>query len=784
MKTPGQTPPPATRRRQRWLWAPASLLAMAAAAVAVDYFWALPQDAAAQYVGRETCARCHEKETAAWTGSDHDRAMDPATPENVLGDFDNRQIDHYGQTSRMTRRGDQFFMATDNKAGQSETFAIKYVLGYRPLQQYLVEFPDGRIQCLPIAWDTQQKKWFHLYPHEPIRHDDPLHWTGRLQNWNYMCADCHTTNLEKNYELGKGYHTTFSEIDVSCETCHGPGSLHVKLAESRSLFWDRRRGYALADLKSKDNRVEVEACAPCHAHRRVVAPGFRPGEKFLDHYLPAMLDGDLYHPDGQLLEEDYEYSSFVQSRMFHEKVRCTNCHDPHTTRIRLPGNQLCGQCHLPSKYDTESHHHHPKGEQHGGLCADCHMPITKYMVVDPRRDHSIRIPRPDLTVSLGVPNACNRCHNDASKGETPQWAVEKCRQWYGEKDAPPHFAYAIAAGRQGKPEALDELIAVVRRGDTRPIVRASALLLLKNYPQREARLAAIDGLLDGDALVRYAAVANLESLATGRGDLPIELSERLTPMLHDPVRIVRTEAVRILASVPDNERKKEDQQAFDKALAEYIAGQEYLADDPGSHLGLGVLYANRREFPKAEAAYQQALTVDAAFYPARINLAMLYDSLGRKDEAEKQLATADEEIARQLAVAEKQAAATAGVKEGDPRPIRQMVEHLRNQRAECNYSLGLLIAENRQRLPDAVGRLEKAAALAPARSRIYYNLGLALQQSGRAADAERVLLKAVELERYNPAYLVALVAFYQEQNRPDDARRWAAELEKLRPPRR
>ena len=458
------------------------LSAVGALWLAADWWICLPEGEAesATYVGGEACGQCHEKELQSWTGSDHDLAMDRATAETVLGNFDDQEFTHvavddlarlsdrdvqtvieqvatstwvlalsdlgaeaeekilgnlseperaglakarecleavrpcdvtdahreigdtmrrlkqegkitvdFAVTSKMFRRGGEFFVTTDGGDGRMTTFPVKYTFGVRPLQQYLVEFPDGRVQCLPVAWDTENKRWYHLYPKEPIPHDDVLHWTRPLQNWNYMCAECHSTNLQKNFDLAHNtYHTAFSEIDVSCEACHGPGSLHVKLAESWGLFWDRRYGFGLPRLKDKDPRVEIETCAPCHSRRRIVYPGSRPGKKLLDHYLPEILDNNLYYADGQVLEEDYDYGSFIQSRMYSKGVRCTDCHDPHTMRVKfldpdgpwnqVPDNRLCGQsgCHLPAKYDTLSHHHHPDASRPGTRCVECHMPET------------------------------------------------------------------------------------------------------------------------------------------------------------------------------------------------------------------------------------------------------------------------------------------------------------------------------------------------------------------------------------------------------------------------
>ena len=818
--------------------------------LAVDWWICLPegQMESATYVGRDVCRPCHEEESGLWTGSDHDLAMDRATPQTVLGDFDDRQFTHiavddvaklddpdvrtvieqvetaawavaladvskpaeakvlanfpeaekpklieardrleavrpadvadahhqigdamrrlkregeitvdFAVTSKMSRRGEEFFVTTDDADGRMTTFPVKYVFGYRPLQQYLVEFPDGRVQCLPVTWDTENRRWYHLYPREPIPHDDVLHWTGRLQNWNYMCAECHSTNLRKNYDLaGDAYHTTFSEIDVSCETCHGPGSLHVRLAESWGVFWDRRYGYGLPRLKDEDPRVEIDSCAPCHSRRRIVYPDSRPGGKLLDHYLPEVLDGNLYYADGQILEEDYVYSSFIQSKMYDKGVRCSNCHDPHTTRVKsldpqgpwnqVPNNRLCGQsgCHQPAKYDTVTHHQHPDDSKPGTRCVECHMPETKYMAVDPRRDHSLRVPRPDLTVSLNIPNACNLsgCHDDPSKGETAQWAADKCEEWYGKPEGPPHFAHAIAAGRERKPQGERALAEVAKRRDNRAIVRASAISLLSQYASGEAEFRAAEGLEDPDELVRAVSVRSLQSMP------PDVLHRRLAPLLADPVRAVRTEAARLMSAVPRRELSKDEALAFDAALAEYIDAQKAVADQPAAHLNVAVVYGNLGNFAKAEEAYQTALRLDPDFVPARVNLAMLADRQGKKEEAEAQ--------------------------------FRKVIQ-LEPELAEAHYSLGLLLAENEQRLDEAAKCLATARRLTPENPRIHYNYGLAVQKLGRVNEAEEALKSACRLSPQTAAFLHALAILYAQQENWNAAKACAEGLTRMEP---
>ena len=375
--------------RRRLIAATLAASLLVAGLLAADWWFCRPEGLTAHYVGRNRCVGCHAKEFCAWFGSDHEEAMAVATPQTVRGNFENQQFSHFGVTSKFFRRGDKYCVTTDGPRGQSETFQIRYTFGVRPLQQYLVPFPAGRVQCLPLAWDTQRNRWFHLYPNESIPHTDVLHWTRPLQNWNYMCADCHSTNLQKNYHLAtNSYHTTWSEISVSCEACHGPGSLHVDLSASWRLLWDRRYGLGLPNLKRADARTEVDSCALCHARRNAAYPGFRPGQQFLDYYVPELLDGDLYYADGQIRAEDYEYGLVLQSKMYAGRfaapiatIRTRPASwgvDAATPRHHVADNRVCVECHLgqhpAGKYDTPTHDHHPDPSKPGTLCVDCHMP--------------------------------------------------------------------------------------------------------------------------------------------------------------------------------------------------------------------------------------------------------------------------------------------------------------------------------------------------------------------------------------------------------------------------
>ena len=428
----------------------------------------------ANYVGRESCKSCHAQQDKLWQGSHHDLAMQHADDESVLGDFSDTAFDYAGISSRFYKKGQKFMVKTDGPDGKLHEYEISYTFGVIPLQQYLIELEDGRLQALSIAWDTRPlseggQRWFHLYPDEKITHTDELLWTRPSFNWNGMCAECHSTDLKKNYDSkADAFKTSWSEIDVSCEACHGPASNHLSWTKTligRKLnASDKSSGFGFAlderqnvtwvmDVESgtaqrsheRETEKEIEVCAQCHSRRSAISNNYQPGKSFADHYMPRLLDEGMYFTDGQIQDEVYVYGSFLQSKMYHKGVTCSDCHEPHSLQLRQEGNGVCLQCHAADKFDSKKHHFHKKGSE-GALCAECHMAARNYMVVDPRHDHSIRVPRPDLSVLLGTPNACSQCHED----KHVTWAAARVKEWYGKPfDGFQKYAHALDAGRNG-----------------------------------------------------------------------------------------------------------------------------------------------------------------------------------------------------------------------------------------------------------------------------------------------------------------------------------------------
>lgn len=586
------------------------------------------------FVGREKCKECHQKEYKAWTGSDHDRSMAEATQETVLGDFDNVRFESNGVISFFYKSGERFMVRTEGPEGKIGEFEVKYTFGFDPLQQYLIPFPGGRLQCLTIAWDNDEKRWYDLYPKERIRFDDWLHWSRGAQNWNGMCAECHSTNLIKGFDAAnKSFHTTWSEIDVSCEACHGPGAAHVKWAEIEAMARPEVENFDLL-VRTRDLSAnqEVELCAPCHSRRAELGDYNHTQTALMDAHLPVLLTEPLYYADGQIKDEVYVWGSFTQSKMYAKNVRCSDCHDAHSLAHKEIGNKLCLQCHRSDAYDTSKHHFHKKIHEgkpsDGALCVKCHMPETTYMGIDERADHSIRVPRPDLTNAIGTPNACSQagCHDDKDLS----WTLESFTKWYGEAQKN-HFATTIAAGRKGNPEALPDLLRLAQDPLYPAVVRATALSLLNGYNTKECREAFVQALSDEDALVRHTGVTNifLES--------PKELTRVVSPLLFDPQKAVRMQAAVKLADVPGALLREYQQKAIQQGIKDYESSMRRSLDFSHAGYNLGNLFQRLGDSSKAEQYFREAIAVDDLFFPAKVNLAVLLSGKGRNAEAEKLL---------------------------------------------------------------------------------------------------------------------------------------------------
>jgi len=704
------------------------------------------------YVGTSVCAGCHEVQHEDWLGSHHDLAMQRASEKTVLGNFNGTNARYYDETVRFLSDGGEYEIEALGADGKLARFPVVYTFGVDPLQQYLVEVEPGRLQSFPFAWDTRDEaqggqRWFHLQPEEYIEPGDPLHWTGPSYNWNYSCADCHSTAVKKNYERAtKSYSTEYFEIDVGCEACHGPGSRHVEIAQTETSqatgggfarrfptpaqrAWVFEEGRNIASLSAGESN-EPESCAPCHSRRADLGGDF---ERYHDRYRLAALDELLYFDDGQIQDEVYVYGSFLQSKMHAAGVVCSDCHDSHSGELRTEGNALCSRCHKANVYDTPVHHFHDPATE-GSLCTDCHMPERTYMVIDERADHRFGLPRPALSAAVGAPDACTGCH----EGKSPQWAERHIDKHFDKRSAHA-FAETFHAARNQRPEGEPGLVELVAAGKVPALVRATALLELRNLGSPALPALLMRAGNDKSPVVR-------RSVAVAARDLPPEERiEVVRPLLRDRARTVRVEAVATLLGSDARQWRKSDQAALRKATAEYLEARSYNTDRGDGLVDLSYVAALTGDFTHAEENLREALQIDPTFTAAYVNLADLYRGQQRDEDAEAVL--------------------RRGLKGAADRP-------------SVEFALGLTLVRL-GRHDEAIVRLKRAHEARPETIRFGYVLAVAQFDTGKREAALRTLERVHKRYPANRDVLQLLIGYNQQMGREASAKKYAAKLDKL-----
>ena len=651
-----------------------------------------------QYVGAASCVSCHSDIAARWRPSHHALAMRVASDSTVAGDFANGQFTHAGTTTTFSRRNGRFIITTQGPDAKLHQYDVQYTFGIAPLQQYLIALDRGRLQAFDIAWDTRPRsaggqRWFKLRPNESARPGEEWHWTGIAQNWNYSCAECHSTNVKKNYDpAADRFATTFAEPNVSCEACHGPGSRHVA-SKGRTPF------------PAFSRSAEVERCARCHSRREQFSDQYDPSSPLGNTHRVVLLDDPLYHVDGQIRDEVFEYGSFVQSRMYAKGVVCSDCHEPHSATLRASGNQLCTRCHAAATYDSPNHSFHTTASP-GASCVGCHMPTRSYMVIHDRHDHSLRVPRPDLSVAFGVPNACTSCH----RNRDASWAVRELERRHR---YPPrgyqNYAGAFAADARDDSSATRRLIAVANDLDQPAIARATAIERLgpRLDPSFDGAFNVLRrSLADSSPLVRVAAIS-----AFAQSDTAVRV-RMLAPLLADTIRVVRMDAARALAGVAP------------VTLDESVARERFNADRPENHLNLALLLSVEQRFADAERELHSALAIDPRFSPALVNLADLFRATGR---------------------------------DANARELLDSALRVDSTNAAAHHALGLFFVRQKH-LDQALPELERAARLAPERAHYGNVYALALGETGKRKEAGRVLEQVLSRHAFDRDALSLVVA--------------------------
>ena len=703
----------------------------------------------AKFVGSTSCIQCHQDEYGDWLKSDHRKAMRPANKDTVLGDFNDVTVNFHGIDTRLFRQGDEYKVSTTGADGKPGLFTILYTFGHFPLQQYLIDIGKGHLQALNVTWDSRTaeqggQRWYHLRAGDAINPEDPFFWMRHFQNSNSRCIECHSTNVRKNFDpVNRSYDTSWSEISVGCEACHGPASRHIALATTNqlsagksgfamqrmpALSWTFHGDDNIASPSGSKNEDHIDTCGGCHS-RRSLTGDVRPGAAFHDQYRLALLDQGLYFADGQIDDEVFVIGSFLQSKMQQKGVTCSNCHNVHSGKILEQGNALCAQCHKASSFDTLAHHHHQPGSS-GALCVSCHMPEKLYMSVDLRRDHSFAIPNPRLSASSNAPNACTTCH----QGKTDQWAIKAMSLWGADETQ-----NIWATINQG----LDRQDSLMFKGyassppapDLASIRQATLISKLSGFPSRLAAEAASSQLASPDPLIRRAAVSALLAM-------PVQLRwQLLNPLIEDPVKVIRLEVASVLADLLPQLADK-DAEKLGRLIDEYREALDYNADTPSGQLSIGNLEARLGYSILAEDAYLRALEIEPHFVPALINLADFYRSSGRDPESKKLLL-------RALQVAP--------------------------DSANTNHAYGLFLVRSGKQ-DEALGYLKKAIQQQDTNPRHVYVYAVALDSRGQTDAAMKVIEEAGKRWPNNLELSFLQVSYMEKTGKIDGIHRYLSLL--------
>lgn len=728
-------------------------------------------------IGSKQCKNCHQAEYQEWSKSDHFKSMANANKQSILGDFNDVTVVFHGIESFFFKKDDVYWVTTDNAEGKRKTYKIAYTFGHFPLQQYLIETNRGHLQAFNVAWDSRSKKeggqkWFHLRTEDDFTINDPFFWTRHFQNWNSRCADCHSTNLIKNFNLDKNtYQTTFSEVNVACEACHGAGKRHFELVSS-GKYRDQNTGFTTnlpkvaqwsfftsdkaGSLQVADdykNQPQISAiqsntlntCGGCHS-RRAALSKTEPGKNYHDQFQLQVLEERLYHVDGQIKDEVFVMGSFMQSKMHDKGVTCGNCHNPHSGKLIAEGNALCLQCHQATVFDTKEHHRH-LAESEGAQCVACHMPETTYMGVDARRDHSFSIPSPHLSIQFGVPNACTKCHQ-----KTNEWAKETLLEWDKaiKKDKQQKFKKENGKLRQiwvethAQAQALNPMtVREVERfiePQVNKMKHATLLASLSAVPSRASAELAVKSLSDKNPLVRRAAITSLQNM-------PVQVKiDLLLPQLDDPRFVVRSEAGRLLAAVA-NQVPQKHQLKLNQVIDSYREALKYGADMPANLASLANLAHYSGDLNQVEYYYKKALLIEPAYIPAIINLADLYRAQGK------------ENAARDLLLESVRLA-----------PDSAMAQH----------ALGLYYIRIKQ-YQKALFHLRLATELADSQPRHWYVYAIALNSQNQEATAISALKSAVDQWPSQVDLLFLLIDFMEKQGQLMEVGSYVSRLSKIAP---
>ena len=706
----------------------------------------------AEFLGSEACSDCHEPQYRQWQTSDHSKALGLPNVSTVIADFDNQTFEHNGKSIRFSKDDKTYKISLPNENGKVEDYKVDFVIGHYPLQQYASQLERGKIQVINYVWDSRSKavggqRWYYLFPDERVDSQHTFFWMNHLQNFNSRCADCHTTNYRKNFsEAVDSYASTWSEMGVGCEACHGPGSLHVEriqageysdkqsgfltdLSNHSDFYFDATSPIAINKGKSSSNQLKV--CAECHSRREALGER-QEGSEYSDVYRLSLLREGMYFPDGKIEDEVYVHGSFLQSKMHQAGVVCSSCHDPHSAKLRMPGDKVCSRCHLPEVFAKKEHHGHSTTESSPG-CLECHMPTRTYMGVDDRHDHSFSKPSLEWSLRTGSSNACVDCHVDWKDDELGR----KFKKIFGTTVEPewPKINFEL---RRSNSLIVNEAVRLLETGAL-PIIRSATLLSESEGVFTNAQIPLIKRNLESDEyLIRQAAV---QSAAGLNPEIALKL---LLPVKADDSKSVRItlaeKLVELYQFIPQAKLSE-----IRSLLEEYEGYLSFHADSPSGQLKLGNYLLAKKRISEAEKAYHRALEIDPSYFPAMLNLADLHRALGENRKAYNQL---------------------------------EMAMEIAPNNASVQYAFGLHFVRSKE-LPKAITYLERSTKYEDAEAIHFLTYGLGLEAVGNRESAIEVLVLANKTWPGQVNLLLTLVRMLKQENRVETALVYEQTLETM-----
>jgi predicted CXXCH cytochrome family protein len=646
-------------------------------------------DIAGQFAGSGSCQGCHEQEHSQWARSLHLQMTRPADTAAVIGDFSNVSFTGNGRAYRTEERGGKRFISVSHGGRPFKTFEVNYTLGAKRFQGYLSRLPDGGLYVLPAFWHIAQKRWIDWKEITPV--PDGNH--DLRQIWNVTCFNCHATNLDARFDVAsKTYNTSWSEMGLGCEACHGPGKPHIALMEE----WKRtgkpspKAPIGIFAPRGAAPRQVFDMCAYCHGNKNNLFLGFTPGDRLEEYALPFLVSqpmpsddpqGDFW-PDGRPSRFNRPQALTLSGCFMKGNVTCTNCHVAHGSRQEhslkvsiAESDRLCTQCHEPlsAAENVERHTRHPLKSQ-GSRCIECHMSDVNWRLLIRRRDHTFAAPVPEMTAKYGVPNGCTTCH----EGRTPEWAMKTMDEWYGDRERR-RRAMQVAdtfylAGNQDV-ASLPGLASLVLDRGRGMLVRASAAEFIGRVfavangqgddpastgraqtsvegaststprPQldtpaiaaplrRKVVNALIGALADAEPAVRASALKSLAAI----GDRAAAMA--MIARLLDDVRLVRVHAAQGLLQMGIAQLPPPGDAPLQRAQEEWAQGLSAFPDMATNHTMRGWLESQRGRQLEAGRALDTALALDSKNVRAHLYRGIVYARRGELSEAIKHWQTA------------------------------------------------------------------------------------------------------------------------------------------------